>query len=582
MAPAAFPTLGALLDWVAPGVTVEQLLAWPPDALGVALAALQKSGAYLQIVECGQWPPAGVAKWNGRPTSSWHQFARHVGRRWREHALQAATNPKATPHSSLADNLGDWLHELFQRREVALAQIKSDAELRHILHQIVATADEAFAGVGFRADGLGTIYSLGAQQLTRNNGRTLCQRINPEVLVVLPKQHTPQTGMTIRTLTHHLGIYWAGEVTPQWILALSNILTPPGAVPLSPESPPKDPTSPDGAIAPADLPLNILVVPWPDQVVPTQFSPAPWSLSKQNQGSHGFFAFEHLAAPTLGERQVALEALYRAACQKCKRIDGVILPELALNGDAEVEQLGRAFLEWNSAGFFIAGVGTTALDQKPGGNKACVMFKIGKTVVRIDQGKHHRWQVEQSQIASYGLGAMLNPFVRWWEHIELHERKLTFMPFTPSLTATVLICEDLARQEPASDLIRAVGPNLVVALLMDGPQLASRWPSRYATVLADDPGSSVLTVTSLGMCELSRPRGREPSRVVAQWKDSISGVREISLPGDASAVVLSLANRMTTEWTSDGRSDAGASNVLTLSGEYPIRLPGAGLGGKVT
>ena len=46
----------------------------------------------------------------------------------------------------------------------------------------------------------------------------------------------------------------------------------------------------------------------------------------------------------------------------------------------------------------------------------------------------------------------------------------------------VLICEDLARQEPAAELIRAVGSNLVIALLMDGPQLNNRWPARYAAV----------------------------------------------------------------------------------------------------
>jgi hypothetical protein len=51
--------------------------------------------------------------------------------------------------------------------------------------------------------------------------------------------------------------------------------------------------------------------------------------------------------------------------------------------------------------------------------------------------------------------------------------------------------------------MNAIGPNLVIALLMDGPQLENRWPARYATVLAEDPGSAVLTVTSLGMVRRS-------------------------------------------------------------------------------
>jgi hypothetical protein len=78
----------------------------------------------------------------------------------------------------------------------------------------------------------------------------------------------------------------------------------------------------------------------------------------------------------------------------------------------------------------------------------------------------------------------------------------------------VLICEDLARQDPAAELVRAVGPNLLVALLMDGPQLANRWPARYAAVLAEDPGTSILTLTSLGMVERSRPTERISHRMI--------------------------------------------------------------------
>jgi hypothetical protein len=70
--------------------------------------------------------------------------------------------------------------------------------------------------------------------------------------------------------------------------------------------------------------------------------------------------------------------------------------------------------------------------------------------------------------------------------------------------------EDLARPDPVGDLVRSVGPNLVIALLMDGPQLRARWSGRYAMSLADDPGSFVLSVTSLGTTEeLVSQRSRE-------------------------------------------------------------------------
>jgi hypothetical protein len=114
-----------------------------------------------------------------------------------------------------------------------------------------------------------------------------------------------------------------------------------------------------------------------------------------------------------------------------------------------------------------------------------------------------------------------------------------------------------------------VGPNLVVALLMDGPQLASRWSARYASVLADDPGTSVLTLTSLGMCHRSRPAGTaqfEPSRTIALWKDKLYGFREISLPPGAQACVLSLSFEAREEFTADGRSDAKSTQVPVFSG----------------
>ena len=108
---------------------------------------------------------------------------------------------------------------------------------------------------------------------------------------------------------------------------------------------------------------------------------------------------------------------------------------------------------------------------------------------------------------------------------------------------------------------------------MDGPLLAARWPARYATVLADDPGSSVLTLTSLGMALLSRPTGKPPSRVIGLWKDAKNGAPcEIELPPDASAMVLTLSAEYHEEWTADGRSDEGATGYPVLTGVHPVCL----------
>ena len=121
------------------------------------------------------------------------------------------------------------------------------------------------------------------------------------------------------------------------------------------------------------------------------------------------------------------------------------------------------------------------------------------------------------------------------------------------MTTAPLVCEDLARLDEVADLVRRIGPDLVVALLLDGPQLATRWPCRYASVIADDPGSAVLTLTPFGMAVRSRPPGMRRSRVVAHWNDAEAGPREIELARGAAAVLLSASVRSARRWTADGR-----------------------------
>jgi hypothetical protein len=70
-------------------------------------------------------------------------------------------------------------------------------------------------------------------------------------------------------------------------------------------------------------------------------------------------------------------------------------------------------------------------------------------------------------------------------------------------------------------------------LLLDGPQLASRWPCRYASVIAD--------------------AGKRASRVTAHWNDGVDGVREIELAPGAAAVLITVSVEPATLWTADGR-----------------------------
>jgi hypothetical protein len=174
------------------------------------------------------------------------------------------------------------------------------------------------------------------------------------------------------------------------------------------------------------------------------------------------------------------------------------------------------------------------------------------------------------QVHEYHLGAALDPSRDWWEGIGIRKRSITFVSICDCLTICPLVCEDLARPDPVSDVIRAVAPSLVVGLLLDGPQLAPRWPARYASVLADDPGCSVLTLTALGMVKRCRPPGLEPSRVIALWKDAYRGLQQIELAADSHAVALTAHTRRTQPISADGRAGKDVAE-LVLSGLEQIR-----------
>ena len=107
---------------------------------------------------------------------------------------------------------------------------------------------------------------------------------------------------------------------------------------------------------------------------------------------------------------------------------------------------------------------------------------------------------------------------------------------------------------------------------MDGPQVPERWPARYATVLADDPGSSVLTFTSLALIERANRTGRKDgSRSVALWKEDTGRTVAIPCPDGHHGVVLTLSGYRTTEATFDGRQNRDG-RAWRFHGQQPVKL----------
>jgi PAS domain S-box-containing protein len=157
-----------------------------------------------------------------------------------------------------------------------------------------------------------------------------------------------------------------------------------------------------------------------------------------------------------------------------------------------------------------------------------------------------------------------------------------FVTIDQSLTLCPLICEDLAQPDPVARIIRETGPSLVLGLLLDGPQLAERWPARYASVFADDPGCAVLTLTSLGMAQRSLPAGFSPSRSVALWKDAHSGIRELTLDEGAAALAVTATIHHRFAMTADGRSVPTAQLFLDDVRQVRTQNSIAGHRGKTT
>jgi hypothetical protein len=290
-------------------------------------------------------------------------------------------------------------------------------------------------------------------------------------------------------------------------------------------------------------------------------------------GGWGWFTARQTWLPLNSDRQKRasfvdfVQNLIDAARENGHRVDGVVFPELALNY-TQFKGLGRTLAQDSGIDFLISGVNHDQ-DGRPGNFVAIAPFFLlgrerrgevsGWERAVLVREKHHRWKLNASQINTYGLN--LDSKKSWWEDLNILSRSLDVLVYREFSTLTTLICEDLARVDPCQAVVRAIGPNLLIALLMDGPQLSTRWPARYATVLADDPGTSVLSLTSLGLMARQNDIGALPqSCTVGLWNDEVTGIKTLELPRDADAISLQIRAVSKSENTLDGRSDGGSSH----------------------
>jgi hypothetical protein len=123
---------------------------------------------------------------------------------------------------------------------------------------------------------------------------------------------------------------------------------------------------------------------------------------------------------------------------------------------------------------------------------------------------------------------------------------------------------------------------------MDGSQYEWRWPGRYATVLAEDPGTSVLSLTCAGMVSRyvraedansdERKKAKGEGEAIGLWKDAVSGrVVELRMPITDQGLVLCLRIDYVEERTMDRRADGSSTAQIVHERSVPVglaRLPG--------
>jgi hypothetical protein len=515
-------TIDEWVNFITKGKSPLDLL-WPPDAFAVAASLLHRSGAYTSVVN--GWPPCGMSQ------EFWAMMIRKVGDEWR---ANYSTAPALPP------KVWEWWKNVLSRSDTLDLQDLCSARNQDIcasLLQISAACDEACRDVCF--EGAGTGANPFDEELDRlvtsQKGiiRSLCKVVPYDRIAVLPKCRTPELGVSIRSLTHHLALFYPGEVIPEFH-EVSRI-----------------------ADFPLEHELNLLLVPFPLKVDSSCFravSEENWPASLCS--GYGMFEYE---IPQLDFK--ALHRVIVAGLAASQKIHAVVFPELSIRED-QLKELVKFISERIDSAFVICGVGGVKTNQAVWAWRHSGVMHIHK------QNKHHRWLLSKDQINRYHLQSKL-PDLDYWEHISIGSRSLKFLSFTPWLTGCILICEDLARQDPIADAVRAVGPNLIIALLLDGPQLKHRWPARYATVLAEDPGSSVLTLTSKGMAEKSHCPPHPPSRTIGLWRDVESGVQELALE-NGDAMVLRLVKRVFPQSTADSRTLGGEASAWVYEGYTEI------------
>lgn len=498
-------------------VDLNKIISWPPNIFLILYSILEYTDKYRLIVspqEHFSWKKEDLNTVNQLATQ-WLGLLKHqinfLDDRLPFHAGELKKYISVVFNH---ENFNISVYELLDRREFA-----------HALFVLFISVDEAFETLNLCDETDFNIINrhILIRKLFMNEYENLSDNHGQFGFVTL-KSNVPQSGLTINNLTQHLTV-------------------------IKPSVKPKVVTNTIERNIYNKKSYNVLILPWPMEISHEAFLAKEMNNNLEMDEYFGFFEYK----PGQDLKPQDFISVLISAIKRVRHIDLIILPECSLTVKA-FERFQNILFECfgEKAPSLLAGV--YGDDNAYIKNSAKLAF-IGesKNFDSFEQKKHHRWFLDKNQLRNYNLSSSLEPNRKWWENISVSRRNLLTLHTLNGIKLCPLICEDLARQEPVAQAVRAMGPNLVVCLLLDGPQLSNRWPGKYAAVLADDPGSSVLSLTALGMTLRATGLGHPPSREVALWSEPGQGSETLILDDSAAGIVIELEMKDEKMWTMDGR-----------------------------
>ncbi|WP_272530722.1 MULTISPECIES: hypothetical protein [unclassified Providencia] len=508
---------------------ITDLMLWPPNIFAVLATFLDKRGGYRLLIS-GE----DDINWKREDVKTVIKIAEH----WKNVLFSPPEKVVSDSYDFILQSLQNVFKYEYLNKDITV--LLTDSQFIHGVLMLTMASDESFNSKNFQDASpdclanevlrqLSLIYQPAEYQLSftdRHFGS------------VHQKSTVCQSGVSLNSMSHFIAL-----IKPEITLK---------TVERSGEK--------------SDEVMNLLILPWPLKIDMVSFQPLKDQRMLEMENDFGFFSYQPSNPIQLND----IVDYVRRATDLIGHIDLLVLPECALEQEDATSLAKLLFEDSKNMKYqcpaFITGTYET---KKTGYSRNQLKMFVPPDLKDkeddfgipniLTQNKHHRWYLDRPQIFNYKLGSYLSPSRKWWEYIEVSERSLiNYRCHMQSIQIIPLICEDLARQDPVAPSVRALGPSLIVALLLDGAQLKNRWPGRYASFLSEDPGSGVLTITPLGMTLRADGTGFPPSRTIAFWSEP-GTYRELSLDNDTNAMILTLEKKKVTQWTADGRRHSRVS-----------------------